>query len=182
MGLVVTIGGPHGTGKSTYAKMVAKQFRLRYVSAGLLFRDLAKERGVSLEELSRQAASSPEIDRMIDERSAAEAAKGDAVIEGQLAAWMSKDLAQVRIYLKAPDEERIARIANRDHLQYEAARRQTLEREQIQRERYKRYYEIDTDDLSPYNIIIDTGNRSVESTSTDLMSKIREILRRSKRT
>ena len=182
MGLVVTIGGPHGTGKSTYAKMVAKQFRLRYVSAGLLFRDLAKERGVSLEELSRQAASSPEIDRMIDERSAAEAAKGDAVIEGQLAAWMSKDLAQVRIYLKAPDEERIARIANRDHLQYEAARRQTLERERIQRERYKRYYEIDIDDLSPYNIIVDTGNRSVESTSTELMSKIREILRRSKRT
>lgn len=182
MGLVVTIGGLHGTGKSTYAKMIAKQFRLRYVSAGLLFRDLAKERGVSLEELSRQAASSPEIDRMIDERSAAEAAKGDAVIEGQLAAWMGKDLAQVRIYLKAPDEERIARIANRDHLQYEAARRQTLERERIQRERYKRYYEIDIDDLSPYNIIVDTGNRSVESTSTELMSKIREILCRSKRT
>jgi cytidylate kinase len=177
MGLVDTIGGPHGTGKSTYAKMIARQFKLRYVSAGQLFRDLAKEKSVSLEELSKQAASSPDIDRMIDERSAAEAEKGDTVIEGQLAAWMAKDLAQVRIYLKAPDEERIARIANRDHLNYEVARRQTLERERIQRERYKRYYGINIDDLSLYNIVIDTGSRSVESTSAELMSRIHQILR-----
>lgn len=181
MGLVVTIGGPHGTGKSTYAKMIARQFKIRYVSAGQLFRDLARERGVSLEELSKQAANSPEIDRMIDERSAAEAAKGAVVIEGQLAAWMAKDHAHVRIYLKAPEEERIGRIANRDHLDYEAARRQTLERERIQRERYRRYYGVNIDDLSLYNIIIDTGNRSVESTSAELISKIREILGRHKR-
>jgi len=147
-----------------------------------LFRDLAKEKGVSLEELSKQAADSPEVDRMIDERSAAEAAKGDALIEGQLAAWMAKDLAQIRIYLKAPNEERIARIAKRDHVDHEAARRQTLERERIQRERYKRHYGIDIDDLSPYNIIIDNGNRSVEDTSAELMSKIHEILRRHNRT
>jgi len=178
MGLVVTIGGPHGTGKSTYAKMIAEQFNLRYVSAGELFRAVAKEKALSLEELSREAANSPEIDRMIDEQSASEAAKGDAVIEGQLAAWMAKDLAQIRIYLKAPNEERIARIANRDHLDHEAARKQTLERERIQRERYKRYYEIDIDDLSPYNLIIDTGNRSVENAGAELISRINEMLRR----
>jgi len=180
MGLVVTIGGPHGTGKSTYARMIARQFKLRYVSAGQLFRDIAKEKGVSLEELSKQAASSPEIDRMIDERSAAEAVKGDAVIEGQLAAWMAKDLAQVRIYLKAPDKERIARIANRDRLSYETARQQTLERERIQRERYKRYYGISIDDLTLYNLVIETGSRPVDSTGAELMSRIRDILRQDK--
>jgi len=180
MGLVVTIGGPHGTGKSTYAKMIAKQFGLRYVSAGQLFRDLAKEKGVTLEELSRQAAESPEIDRLLDERSAAQAAKGNAVVEGQLAAWMAKDRAQVRIYLKAPDEPRFARIAHRDHVDYETAQKQTLEREQIQRERYKRYYGIDIDDMSPYNLVIDTGNRTVESTAKELMTRIRKIISQSR--
>jgi len=180
--LVVTIAGPHGTGKSTYAKIIAKQFKLRYVSAGQFFRDLAKQKGVSLEELSRQAANSQEIDRLIDERSAAEAAKGNVVVEGQLAAWMAKDQAQVRIYLKAPEEVRIGRIANRDHLDYEVARRQTLEREEIQRDRYKRYYGIDIDDLSLYNIVVETGNRSIESTSAEMMYKIRNILRLNKRT
>jgi len=182
MGLVVTIAGPHGTGKSTYAKIIAKQFKLRYVSAGQFFRDLAKQRGVSFEELSRQAANSQEIDRLIDERSAAEAGKGNVVVEGQLAAWMAKDRAQVRIYLKAPDEVRIGRIAHRDHLDYEVARRQTLEREEIQRDRYKRYYGIDIDDLSLYNVVVDTGNRSIESTSAEMMSKIRDILHLNKRT
>lgn len=176
MGLVVTIGGPHGTGKSTYARMIAKQFNLRYISAGQLFRDLAKDKGVTLEELSRQAAKSHEIDRLLDERSAAEAAKGNAVIEGQLAAWMAKDLAQVRIYLKAPDEARFARIAHRDHVDYETARKQTLEREQIQRDRYKRYYGIDIDDLSLYNLVIDTANRTVESTAKELMTRIRKTI------
>jgi cytidylate kinase len=178
MGLVVTIGGPHGTGKSTYAKMIAKQLKLRYISAGKMFRDLAKEKGLSLEELSRQAAESPEIDNLIDERSAVEAAKGNAVIEGQLAAWMAKDSAHVRIYVRASDEARIGRIARRDHLDYETARTQTVEREKIQRDRYKRYYGINIDDLTPYNIIVDTTDRSVESTSAELMSKIRHILNR----
>ena len=42
MPLVVTISGLHGSGKSTYAKALAEEFRLRYVSAGQLFRDIAK--------------------------------------------------------------------------------------------------------------------------------------------
>lgn len=182
MGLVVTIGGPHGTGKSTYAKMVANELRLRYVSAGLLFRDLAREKGISLEKLSKQAAKAPEIDNLIDGRSAAEAAKGNVVIEGQLAAWMAKDLAQVRVYLNAPDEVRIARIARRDHVDYEAARKQTMERERIQRDRYKRYYGIDIDDMSLYNIVIDTGNRSIESVGAELMSRIKQVLSHTKQT
>jgi len=176
MGLVVTIGGPHGTGKSTYAKLIAKEFKLRYVSAGQMFRELAKEKGISLEELSKEAGNSPEIDRLIDERSAAEAAKGNVVIEGQLAAWMAKDLAKIRIYLKAPDRVRMERIAHRDHLEYAVARRQTIEREQIQRDRYRRYYGIDIDDLSLYNIIVETGNRSVERASAEVISKIKEVL------
>jgi cytidylate kinase len=177
MGLVVTIGGPHGTGKSTYAKLIARELSLRYVSAGQLFRDIAKERGMGLEELSKEAAKTPEIDRLIDERSAAEAAKGNVVVEGQLAAWMARDIAQVRIYLKAPDEVRVSRIAHRDRLDYEAARKQTLARERIQRDRYRKYYGIDINDLSLYNLVIDTGNRSVENTSAELMTRMRDILR-----
>ena len=145
-----------------------------------MFRDLARQKGITIEELSKQAAESPETDRLIDERSAAEAAKGDVVIEGQLAAWMAKDHAQVRGYLTAPEDVRISRIARRDHLDYEVARKQTVERERVQRDRYRRYYGIDVDDLSLYNVIIDTGDRSVESTSAELMSKIHNVLKQNK--
>ncbi len=178
MGIVITMGGPHGTGKSTYAKIIAKEFGLRYVSAGQLFRDLAREKGVTLEELSKQAAEHPDIDHLIDEKSAEEAKKGNVVVEGQLAAWMARDAVQVRIYLKAPDQVRFGRIAHRDHVSCEIAKKQTREREQIQRQRYKRYYGIDIDNMSLYNLILDTGNRSVENVSAELLSRIREMMKK----
>jgi cytidylate kinase len=177
MGIVVTIGGPHGTGKSTYARIIATEFGIRYVSAGQLFRDLAREKGIALQELGKREAEEPDIDHLIDQRSTEEAKKGNVVVEGQLAAWMAKDIAQVRIYLNAPDEVRFARIARRDHVDYETARRQTKHRERIQRDRYKRYYGIDIDDLSLYNLILDTGKRSVEEASAELVSRIHEMLR-----
>ena len=48
-GLIITMSGPHGTGKSTYAKALAKALNLRYVSAGELFRNLAQQHKMSLE-------------------------------------------------------------------------------------------------------------------------------------
>jgi len=41
--IVIVIGGPHGTGKSTYAKAIAEEFSLRHLSAGEIFRQLAEE-------------------------------------------------------------------------------------------------------------------------------------------
>ena len=178
MDAAITIGGPHGTGKSTYAKIISKELGIRYVSAGQLFRDLAREKGVTLEELSKEAAEHSEIDQMIDERSTEEAKKGGVVIEGQLAAWMARNTAQVRICLKAPDRVRFTRIAHRDNITHETAKRQTREREQTQRSRYRRYYGIDVDDMSVYNLILDTGNRSVESVSGELLSRIRRMVKK----
>ncbi|MFQ6076866.1 MAG: AAA family ATPase, partial [Candidatus Bathyarchaeia archaeon] len=48
MGLVVTVSGLHGTGKSTYARALSEAFDLRHVSAGGLFRQIALERGLSI--------------------------------------------------------------------------------------------------------------------------------------
>jgi cytidylate kinase len=159
--LVVTIGGLHGAGKSTYAKAVARRFGLRYVSSGKLFRQIAKERGVTLEQLTRLASESPEIDSLIDDQAKQEAKRGNVVIEGQLAAWMAGDLADLRIYLTAPEDIRMRRIASRDKLSLEEARVQTRERERSEAERYKRYYGIDISDLSKYDLIIDTGRHSL---------------------
>jgi cytidylate kinase len=90
---VITVGGLHGTGKSSVADAVAKKFNLRRISAGVAFRQLAKERNLTLEEFSRVAEGNEEIDRLIDDRLKTEAEKGDAVIDGQLAAWMAGDNA-----------------------------------------------------------------------------------------
>ena len=174
--MVITVSGPHGTGKSTYAKALAEALRLRYVSAGELFRGLAREQKLSLQKLSARAAEDPSIDRMLDERTKSEAEKGGVVIDAQLAAWMAGELADAKVLLTAPNDVRFKRIAERDHIGVEEARKETEYRESIQKERYKKYYGIDVSDLSIYNIKVDTSLYPIEETKRIIIDSVRNFL------
>src|SRR2546427_12886081 len=111
--MIITVSGPHGTGKSTYAARLAEALRIRHVSAGGLFRRIAKEKRISLEDLGEMALEDPSIDKLVDERTMAEAEKGNVVVDGQLAGWVLKDRSDLRIYLTAPEDVRLERIARR---------------------------------------------------------------------
>ena len=153
---VITIGGLHGTGKSSVADLIAKRFGLRRVSAGIIFRQLAEERGLTLEEFSRVAEDEVGIDRLIDDRLKAEAERGNVVIDGQLAGWMAGENADLNILLTAEDNTRIRRIADRDSRDYEASLKETKAREASEAERYLEYYGVDISDISIYDLIVNT--------------------------
>lgn len=153
---VITIGGLHGTGKSSVADRISKQFELRRVSAGIIFRRLAKERGLTLEEFSRVAEQDDDIDRLLDDTLREEAAKGNVVIDGQLAAWMAGEHADFKILLIAPLEVRVERISERDGNDYEYAKRETIAREGSESARYKEFYGVDISDQSIYDLILRT--------------------------
>ncbi|MHA1770807.1 MAG: (d)CMP kinase [Candidatus Thorarchaeota archaeon] len=174
MNYVITLGGLHGTGKSSVADLIAKEFGMRRTSAGMIFRGLAKERGMTLEEFSKVAKENPLIDKMLDDRLREEAEKGNVVIDGQLASWMAGKHADLKILLTAPLEVRVKRIANRDGRDYEEALHETKIREEIERERYNRYYGIDITDLSIYDIVINTEKFDLEG----VYSIIRTALQR----
>lgn len=179
-GAVITVSGPHGTGKSTYAKALAEALNLRYVCAGDLFRELAKERKMGLQEFSRIAAEGPAIDHIIDERTKEEAEKGGVVIDAQLGAWMVKKLADMKLLLTAPDEVRMRRIAEREGISIPSARKQTLSRELVQKQRYKKYYGIDVDDLSVYDLRIDTSLHPIEKTKSMVIETVRNYFNKKK--
>jgi cytidylate kinase len=157
MNLVITVGGLHGTGKSTYAKLLAEDLELRHISAGELFRAVAKEKKITLNEMNKLTDNNPEIDNTIDQRIKQEANKGNVILDGQLAAWMAGDKTVLKILLIAPKEVRLKRIAQRDGISLKEAEKRTLYREQIEKERYKRYYGIDVSDPSIYDLIVDTN-------------------------
>ncbi len=167
---VITIGGLHGTGKSSVADSIAKRFGLRRISAGVIFRQLAKERGMTLEEFSRVAEGDLEIDELIDGTQKKAAAEGNAVIDGQLAAWMAGDHADLKILLIAPVEVRIKRIAERDGTEFEFAKRETIAREGSEKARYFEYYKVDVSDLSIYDLILNTGKYDLDGV-TEIIAK-----------
>lgn len=154
--LFITVSGSHGSGRSTQAKRLADEFGLRYVSSGVLFRKMAEERNVTLEELSKQAQEDPDLDRRIDERAVEESKNRGIVLDATLSGWMA-EAADLKIFLTAPLEERITRIAKREGVTFEEAEAETLSREKSERERFNKYYGIDVDDLSIYDLVLNTG-------------------------
>jgi CMP/dCMP kinase len=179
--MIITVSGPHGTGKSTYAARLAKDLRIRHVSAGVLFRRIARENNVSLEDLGEKALEDFSIDKLVDERTAKEAEKGEVVIDGQLAGWIMKDKADLRIYLTAPETIRLERIAKRDKVNVEEARVQTEKRESVQRERYLRHYGFHVEDKSIYHLILDTSLGSIDDTAKVLQDAALMVKRAKKR-
>jgi cytidylate kinase len=171
--LVITVSGAHGSGRSTHAKKLAEAFALRYVSSGTIFRQMADERGVSLEDMSKLTEENPVLDKMIDERANEESKKGGVVIDATLSGWMAHD-PDIRIFLKTPFEARIRRIAQREGILYEEAEKETTIREESERERFQEYYNIDIADLSIYDVILNTELYEPEGTARILKSVVEE--------
>lgn len=158
----ITISGLPGTGTTTVAKIIAKKLNLKLISAGEIFRELAIKKGMTLEEFSKYAEENPEIDLLIDrtQKELAEKEK-DAVIEGRLSGWFIKD-ADLRVLLFADPEIRYQRIAKRENKDISTVRRETKLREEIEKRRYQKFYNINIDDWSIYDIIINSGKFSAE--------------------
>jgi cytidylate kinase len=152
----VTISGPPGSGTTTLARSIAEKHHFELISAGEVFRDLAKERGLSVAEFGELAERDITIDALIDVRQKEVAKEKDnIVVEGRLSGWMVEE-ADLRIWLTAPLACRAKRIANRDGMDEYTAREITLQREESERKRYHNYYKIEIEDLSPYHLVMNS--------------------------
>lgn len=156
--MLLTVSGPPGSGKSTTASRLAERFGLEHTSGGDIFRSLAEEKGISLAELNRRAETDDSIDRDLDARLRQAAIERDnLVLESRLSGWLAGDHATFRIWLTAPLSVRARRIAEREGQDVEVAHRETAERERSEKQRYKEYYDIDLDDLSIYDVSLNTA-------------------------
>jgi len=176
--VVVAISGPHGSGKTTAAKSLSKRFKqLRYVCAGEIFRQQAEEREMSLCDFSKYTERHPEIDRMIDRRTV-DAARGDKVlIDARLAGWMAKR-ADIKILVTAPLKVRVRRIARREGRRYRDVHLETLRRERSEAKRFKKLYNIDIYDYSPFDVILNTEHLSRYETARILGIIVDTVMKR----
>ena len=111
----------------------------------------------TLAEFGRVAEEDPEIDREIDERQTEIARENDdIVLEGRLSGWMAED-ADMRVWLDAPVDVRAERVAEREEQTVEEARVEIEEREASESKRYQEIHGIDIDDLSIYDLVVDTS-------------------------
>ncbi len=173
----IAVSGPPGSGKTTQAKKIAEHYGLKYFSAGEIFREYARSRGLSLEELSLLAVKDPRIDLEIDRRTMEVAREDNIVLDGHLSAWIVSDMMDVKILVTAPVSLRILRIAGRDNIPLEKAYRETIIRENAQRKRFMEFYGIDLDDLSIFDVVINTKIIGVDEAFQIIRTVIDKVLK-----
>jgi len=161
-GPVVVVSGPPGSGKSTYARRLARDYCLDYVTSGGFFRRLAREAGLTLEELSLIAAKDPSIDLRIDSEVVKAASRGGIVVDSHLAAWTLAGVADVSVVVTAPLAVRVARIASREEGSVGRVLRETLAREETQWTRFHEYYGYDTHLAPAADLVLDTSTLSID--------------------
>lgn len=170
--MVITISGLPGAGTSTVAQLVANALGLPRVDGGTVFRLMAAEVGLDVGEFSRLAEGNPEYDLELDQRLADRVKEGDVVLESRLAGWIVtiEELDAVRVWIDAEEGERARRVAGREHADQQAALAANRAREASERRRYRTYYGIDLDDLSVYDLVIDSTATSPQAIAESIVA------------
>jgi len=195
--LFITVSGPPGCGATTLTEGLAEALDCGYVIGGDIFRDLAADRGLSVQQLIAKAEEDDQIDRALDQRlrRIAEqwgAANKPFILESRLAGWLAGNRADLRIWLDAPEEVRIERLSDYE-VSYEIERPDERASNDVRLEelddedsigpllrvrevseagRYESYYGIDVDDQSFYDLSINTGRWGAETVLDMVISAV----------
>ncbi|HMF32882.1 MAG TPA: cytidylate kinase family protein [Candidatus Lokiarchaeia archaeon] len=153
------------------AKIVAAALNIEYYSTGNVFRQLAKEQGMTLEEFSRYAETNPEIDQQLDSTLVDRAREGNMVVEGQLVGYLLRDVPGcLKVLLIASEEIRLQRMCERDDENSVQKLMETLGREKSEQERFLNFYGIDLHDptviLDIYDLVINTTRWAAEEVAS----------------
>jgi len=174
---MISIAGDLGSGKSTIAKRLAELLEYKYFSTGTLFRQLAAERGMDALQLNYLSETDKSIDKYIDDnlRAINEGSDFRYILDSRMA-WhfIPKSF---KIYATVEPKIAAQRVLN-DKTRFnepDAADLQErvdslLERQNVENRRYKSMYGVDCDDLSNYDLVIDTSHHTVKELTAQILT------------
>lgn len=173
------MSGDPGAGKTTMCELLAKELGYTYFYMGGLFRQMAKERGISIEEFYEEVANNPELERAADEQSERLMQQNDKLImEGRMAPFQKTSFKTINILLRVSPREGARRQSLRPENKGKdiaEIERLTKERVQHEREHYHALYGIeDHFDESKFDIVFNTTKTSIEEAFRIVLGKLRE--------
>lgn len=180
----ITITGNLGSGKSSVAKIL-KERGYEYSSTGNIFRQLAMEKGLSVEEFNRQvneAASHGDhsVDKMIDDTTTKISQERDNVVFDSRLAWYFAPKS-FKVFIITDIDEASRRVfydslrANSEsYATQDVCRKALINRQKLETVRYKEIYDIDYYDMSNYNLVIESTDASPGEIAQEILDKMTE--------
>ena len=173
----ITISGFPGAGKTTVGKILAEKLEYNFHSMGSLRRKMAQEKGMTIQELNEIGEKEDWTDKDVDKYQETFGKEEDNFIfEGRLAFYFIPD--SLKIFLKIDENIGAERILQDKRENEEKGK--TLEemvelnkkRVKSDIKRYEQYYQINCYDISHYDLIIDTS----EKTPEEVVQKIADFV------
>ncbi len=174
--MTITISGPPGSGKTTVGKLLAKTIDYEFLSTGMIFRDMAEEKGKSLADFGAMALEDHQIDKELDKRIVAIAKeKKRLVLEGRLAGHMLhlNGIKAFKIWVDAHILIRAERIAGREEKDPGQVMKEIENRARCEWQRYNDIYGIDLKSIGIYDLVV----LSDDATPEELVKQIMDAWR-----
>jgi CMP/dCMP kinase len=166
---LITIAGSPGSGKSSTAKALAAALQYRHFSSGDLFRQLAAERGESIEAMNISAEVQRDIDLKVDQLLQDKYQTEEKLVIDSRMAWrwmpgsfkvflvLDTDTAAERIFNNLREEGR----QSEDATSVEETRRSIDRRFASEQRRYSALYGVNPTDPLNFDIVVNTRHNDL---------------------
>jgi len=177
--MILTISGTPGSGKSTIAKLLVKELKLKHYSTGDFMREIAQKRKIDLMELSKLAEKDIAIDREIDAYAKKLGETEDNFILDTRLGFHFIPQA-IKIFLDASLDIRAHRVFKDQRPSEKAVKTIAEMKKQIQKrqdseiKRYQKYYNLNPYDHKNFDLVVDTGHSNPE----EIVKKILEFVKK----
>lgn len=174
----ITIAGDLGSGKSTVANHLIKNINYRIESAGLIFRRLAEQHGMTAKEFNQFIESNPKYDNMVDDAIKEMGEKEENIIFDSRLAWFFVPKS-FKIYMYVDVDTATERIFNdkgrvsESYSDIATAKKEIIERRQSEVLRYKTFYNADINNYKNYDFVIDTSHATKDEVNDLVLNSFR---------
>lgn len=175
---IISLAGELSSGKGTVSKILMQDLNYGVYRNGDYFRKLAKEKGMSITEFNEYVKQHTEIDIQVENSAKEYAKKHDKFIIDARLGWYAVP-ESFKVYLKVDINVAAKRaFENQDTQKQQTEKFNTIEEQKedmikrytLENERYYKVYGVRKDDMSNYDLVIDTTDLTPE----EVANKIKE--------
>lgn len=182
----IIVSGPPAIGKTTVSRGLAKEFGMQSLSGGDVLKEMAQEQGFKTQgddwwdtsegmAFLNKRKDNYEFDKRVDEKLKEIFLRGNVVITSYTLPWLVND--GIKIWLGGSRENSAKRMQTRDNMSRSEAFEIVKKRYDENKLLYKHLYGFDFgDDLSVFDIVINTDDLDAQTVLKLAIQKARELL------
>ena len=175
----IVISGWPAVGKTTIACKLAEEFDITMYNGGDILKMLAEEENkgysvkrdawwdtIEAKKFMEKRKSDPSFDKKVDKKLIEIVKKGGTVITSYTLPWLVQDesIIIIKFWLRGSSENRARRMANRDGISFEEAKRIIKLRDEENKKIYYRLYGFRFgEDLTVFDYVLNTDRLSIDS-------------------